>query len=112
MKLTQRPFFIPAVALCAAITVLLGGVIIASLSAKPAPTLAAIGPGTPDEEASGLADTAITLPNAPDIAPIDSVADINDEADASGDAGKPVVCRCRMPTRRQSVLPVFTSPHP
>lgn len=91
MKLTQRPFFIPAVALCAAITVLLGGVIIASLSAQPAPTLAAIGPGAPVEATSDLADTAIILPNAPVITPIDSVADISDEADMAGNAGSPVV---------------------
>ncbi|MFT5931882.1 MAG: glucans biosynthesis protein, partial [Hyphomonas sp.] len=89
MKLTERPFFFPAVALCAAITVLLGGIVIASISPRPAPTLAVVGSGSTAGETSDLTDAAIALPTAPAIEPIDSVADISDEADVSGDTGNP-----------------------
>ena len=84
LKLTERPYFVPAAALGAAAAVLLGGIIVATGSSGASRIAVA---GSVTDANITVADPAATpAPVAPVIEPLDSVADYTPEETESTDA--------------------------
>tara|TARA_R110002020_G_scaffold223900_1_gene433216 strand:- start:67521 stop:69320 length:1800 start_codon:yes stop_codon:yes gene_type:complete len=79
LKLTERPYFIPAVALGAATLILAGGALIASMSSSPSRNVTDDGATTMADSEAVDPDDANLPSTAPVVTPLDSVADITSE---------------------------------
>lgn len=90
MKLTQRPYFIPAAALGAAAAALLAGVIIV-VTGSSGTTEATVASVTSDADIIVADVEPAPVPVAPVIEPLDSVADYTPEALETGDAAPDAV---------------------
>lgn len=90
MKLTQRPYFIPAAALGAAAAALLAGVIIV-VTGSSGTTEATVASVTSDADIIVADIEPAPVPVAPVIEPLDSVADYTPEALETGDAAPDAV---------------------
>ena len=90
MKLTQRPYFIPAAALGAAAAAFLAGVIIV-VTGSSGTTEATVASVTGDADIIVADVEPAPVPVAPIIEPLDSVADYTPEALETGDAAPDAV---------------------
>ncbi|MEQ9437343.1 glucan biosynthesis protein G [Hyphomonas sp.] len=90
MKLTQRPYFIPAAALGAAAAAFLAGVIIV-VTGSSGTTEATVASVTSDADIIVADVEPAPVPVAPVIEPLDSVADYTPEALETGDAAPDAV---------------------